>query len=166
LNTTQIKKNKTKTVFSKGMIFSFDAMISFLILLFFIFVLVNFISEKYLFEKQEVDHFFLEEKVLLCADSFVKNHNPQNTTLGAAIVDTEKKRAESNKLTLANILQAKPYSTGNFFIKKIQYYNQNQETQTIELSTVKSQNCISSKRFVLIDGEKSIIEFTGCIIDE
>jgi len=127
---------------------------------------VNQISQSYSQKEIEIKDQFLEEKTLVLADSLVKNFNPENTTLGSAIVDHEKKRIKSNELTTANLKNAKAFQTGNFFVKQISWKKTNTFQEKIILNNSNTKNCLSAKRFVIIDGEKAIIELIGCINEE
>jgi len=146
---------------SKGMIFSLDAMISFVIILIcallFVFALNNYAQKA----EQSVKDFELEEKALMIADSFVKNLDENNTIRGAGIYDSDKKRVRTNELTTENIKKAKSIEFGEIFVKSLTY-TITEKSQTLQLSLKKSNECISAKRFVLIDGEKAIIQILTC----
>jgi hypothetical protein len=84
--------------------------------------------------------------------------------LGAGIVDLEKKRVRSNELNSANFSNLKSLEIENFFVKKVSYYfTSNKKEQIIYFSQKLSSNCLSVKRFVLIDGRKSLVFVTGCL---
>jgi len=113
---------------------------------------------------KNVDDFFLEEKTMFVADAFVKNFDPQNALLGACVVDIEKKRVRSNELDSANFSNLKSLEIENFFVKKISYYfSNNRKEQIIYFSQRLSSNCLNIKRFVLLDGVKSLVFVTGCL---
>jgi len=143
------------------MIFSLDAMISFVIVLactlLFVFALNNYAQRA----EQGLKDFELEEKALLTADSFVKNFDENNTIRGACVYDAEKKRVRTNELSRENITKAKGIEFGNIFVKSITFTT-NGTPETIALSSKKSSECISAKRFVLIDREKAIILIQTC----
>jgi hypothetical protein len=143
------------------MIFSLDAMISFTIMLtgilLFVFALNNYATNA----EQNITQFELEEKALLISDSFVKNFDETNTLRGACIYDSEKNRILTNELSLENIKKAKELQPGKIFTKSIEYKTQT-KTGKITLSQKEGQNCISAKRFVLIEGEKGIIQILTC----
>ncbi|HNV01033.1 MAG TPA: hypothetical protein PKK60_01240 [archaeon] len=150
---------------TKGMIFSFDTMVAFTIMLFVIFGSIYFISTNYEKQKENLENFYLTEKTLLVLDSLVKNNNPENYLLGSAIIDLSKKRVKSNELKKENLLNSKSFELKDFFVKEISWEN-NSENKRIVLSQKESKKCFSSKRFVKIDGEKSIIELKGCLIEK
>lgn len=148
----------------KGIIFSFDTMLAFLIIVFSIFFSIQFISINFEEKKEEIKNYYLSEKVLLIADSLIKNNNPKNYLLGSAIIDLDKKRIISNELKREHLINAKGFELEDFFIKEISWENL-EEIKKIKLSEKESKNCFTSKRFVLIDEKKSIIEIKGCLIE-
>ena len=158
---TQNAGHNLKCGGSKGMIFSLDAMISFVIILIcallFVFALNNY-SQK---SEQNLKSFELEEKALLLADSFIKNFDENNPLRGACIYDSDKKRVRTNELSLENMKKAKSIEFGEMFVKSITY-TINEKSQTLQLSSKKSIECVSAKRFGLIDGEKTIIIIQTC----
>jgi hypothetical protein len=143
-----------------GAIFSIDALLAFIILLFallsFSITLTNY-SQSILFSSRQ---FYLEEKTILAADSFVKNYSSQNGLLGAAILDFDKKRIRANELSTLNFESFNNYNSENFFVSKI--YSAN---ETIYDSGLQSESCFSVKRFVLLDSQKKIITYQGCLIE-
>lgn len=162
------KKSSNKTVLNKstkGMIFSFDTMIAFIIILFVIFGSIYFISTNYEKQKENLENFYLTEKTMLTLDSLVKNNNPENYLLGSAIIDLSKKRVKSNELKKENLLNSKSFELKDFFVKELSWKNDS-ESKKIVLSQRESKKCFSSKRFVKIDGIKSIIELKGCLIEK
>ncbi len=156
----------TKT-YQKGIIFSTDAMLAFsitlLMILGFAIALGNY-SER-MSEKSE--SFFLEEKTFMVADSFVKNYNSENTMLGACIVDYEKKRVKSNWIDSTNFEEIKQVDINGFFVKEIVAKSNITEKTPSEkhifLDNFEGKNCLKVERFVLIDGEKAIIQIEGCL---
>ncbi|MBT4870766.1 MAG: hypothetical protein HON47_04280 [Candidatus Diapherotrites archaeon] len=145
---------------SKGLIFSMDALVAFIIVLSMLLIFVLTINNNGNNLTQNVGHFFLEEKVMLIADSLVKNHNEENNLLGSATIDLEKKRVKSNELNLANFNNLKSIKQDDFFIKSVSYKtNFKKEKWIIEN---KIGECLIVKRFALIDGVKGIIFVEGC----
>ena len=125
LNKKTNKKTNKKilNISTKGMIFSFDTMISFIIMLFVIFGSIYFISTNYEKQKENLENFYLTEKTLLTIDSLVKNHNEENYLLGSATIDILKKRVKSNELTKENLLNSKKFELNDFFVKEISWKN-------------------------------------------
>ncbi len=148
----------------KGLIFSIDAMFSFVIILFSVFGLLYFISTNYENQKETIQDFYLMEKTFLITDSLIKNNNPKNYLLGSAIINLDKKRTLSNELKREYLLLAQKFELEDFFVKELTWSNET-ETKKMILSEKNSNNCISAKRFVKIDDRKSIIELKGCLIE-
>ena len=147
----------------KGMIFSLDAGISFTILLISILVFVLMLNNYAQKAVQNTENFELEEKALMIADSFVKNFDENNPIRGAGIYDSEKKRVKTNELTLENIKKAKTISFSKIFVQKISYLTKTrEEIFTIDTDKNQTKECITAKRFALIDGEKGIIQIQTC----
>ena len=143
------------------MIFSIDAGIAFTIILTCTLAFVLTLNVNAQIVEQQTTDFELEEKALLVADSMVKNYNPKNTLLGACILDFDKKRVRTNELTSENIKKAKSASFGKIFVKNISYTAQTRK-ENLQLSAKTAKECISAKRFVLIDGEKGVILIQTC----
>ena len=149
------------TITNKGIIFSIDALIAFIIVLFMIMVFVIYIENQSEKITQNLGQFFLEEKLLLVADSLVKNYNSENVLLGACAYDIGKKRVKTNEISTINFEQIKLLRQDNFFVKSVSF-----ETETRSekwLVENKAGICLTTKRFVLIDGEKGLIFVEGCI---
>ena len=150
------------TIHNKGFIFYTDVMIATILLLFAITCLIFFINNNTNFAITNTESNYLESKTIFVADSFIKNLNPTNTMLGACKHDLDKKRILSNQLSILNFVNIKPLNLDDFFIKEIIVEN---IIKTKIFSQEKnSNNCITIKRFVLVEGIKSKIYFTGCLI--
>jgi hypothetical protein len=173
-------KNKLTTHFpghlfgalkEKGMIFTLDAGIAFVIMLIGIIVFAATLANTAEKTKQNITNFELEEKALIIADSFVKNFDENNTLRGACIYDADKKRVRTNELSTKNIEQAKPLELENFFVKSITYktktlektiqfmQKENKKTKALKNNT---EECLTVKRFALINGEKGEIFIQTC----
>ena len=164
--TNKIKQHsKTRTYFGllncRGIIFSLDAGISFTIVLVMALIFVTFLAQNASSTGKEIKNFELEEKAILIADSLVKNYDENNSTLGACILDNEKKRVRTNEISLSNLNNAKPLSLGEIYAESISIKT-NSIQKTFQIETKKSIECVSVKRFVLVDGEKGIIEAKTC----
>ena len=148
----------------KGMIFSIDAFIAFVILLFSVLLFVLFLNNFSSGAASTVSDFELEEKSLLIADSFVKNYSSENSLLGACILDMDKKRVLLNQLSFENLSKIKPFSQDRIFVKSISYsLLPSPSFSVIILDSSKSfSSCVSAKRFVLIDNQKAIVEVLVC----
>ncbi len=167
MNTTNKRvKQKAKTQipghsFERGIIFSLDAGISFTIVLIGVLVFVFALNGYAESAKNISINFELEEKALMLADAMVKNNNSQNPLLGACIYDADKKRVRTNELSSTEIKRAQFMQFGKIFVKSISYETARKKEIT-PLTQKTSENCITSKRFVLIDGEKGIIFIQTC----
>jgi hypothetical protein len=149
---------------SRGIIFSFDIIITFLIILFGITVFVFALHNNTNSFVKNVDDFFLEEKTIFVADSFVKNFDPTNALLGSCVIDLEKRRVKSNELASANFSNLKSLGIESFFVKRVSYrVLGNTSEQIIYSSARQSLNCLTAKRFVLIDAQKALVFVTGCL---
>ena len=143
---------------NRGAIFTIDALMSLIILLFMIFGAMLFLNNQVLGYTKSRDYFFLEEKTIFVADSLIKNFNSENTLLGSCIYDIEKHRVRSNELALVNILLVKPFSVGNFFVKSISFNGFEKK-----MNDRFSENCVSVKRMAFVDGIKKVVLVTGCL---
>ncbi len=146
---------------SRGIIFSLDAGISFTITLVTTLLFATFLAQNAFSSENEIKNFELEEKAMLIADSLVKNYDENNTILGACILDIDKKRVRTNEISLSNLSSAKKLSFSEVYVENI-LIKTNSFQKTFQIETKSSVQCISVKRFVLIDGEKGIIEVKTC----
>jgi hypothetical protein len=109
--------------------------------------------------------FLLQQKTLAVADSLVKNYDENNALLGACIVDLEKKRARSNELSSMNFSNVKPLAAGSFFVKSISIIagtnGMNLFSKVLDMREAK--NCLTARRFALVDGQSATIEIQGCL---
>ena len=143
-----------------GAIFSIDALLAFIIFLFIILSFTVTLSNHSNDILNASKQFYLEEKTILAADSFVKNNVSENGLLGSASIDFDKKRIRANELTTINFHKFKDYNSGNFFVNSIHSGN-----TVIYDSGLKSENCFSVKRLVLLDGQKKVITYMGCLTE-
>jgi hypothetical protein len=149
---------------NKGIIFSTDTTISFILALFTLLIFTLFLSNIILAQEREIKQTELDEKALFMADSLVKNQNEENATLGACFYDSDKKRVLTNSIDYITLkTNSKQVETGNFFVKqiKIKFIKTNQ-IEVIKLSEQSSNECTTVKRFTLINNEKSTTEVTVC----
>jgi len=146
---------------SKGIIFSMDALIAFVIVLFILLIFVFSVNHQTDKITQNVGQFFLEEKVMLIADSLVKNYNEENALLGACVIDIEKKRVKSNEINSANFSNLKPIEQDSFFVKSVSYQTNTRKNKFIIEN--RTGECLVVRRFVLIDGEKGFVFVEGCV---
>lgn len=171
LNITNKIKQKEKRFFysnEKGIIFSTDALIAFIIALVTTLIFVSYMSNISLNEERKIEQIELDEKAIFIIDSMVKNQNEENALLGACNYDTSKKRVLTNNLNYLQIkTNSKPLSLGNFFVKNIAItFSSTNQKEIIILSEEFAKNCTNIKRFALIDGVKAIIEVKTCKTEE
>jgi hypothetical protein len=143
----------------KGMIFSIDSLVAFVILLI---ALMGFVFMLDSYERRVVESakfFYLEEKTIMAADSFVKNYSNKNALFGSAIFSPDKKRILNNELNNQNNFLE--YSEKNgFFVKRVSVGK-----KVLFENQTESKNCVTVKRFVLFESQKNIVEYTGCLVD-
>ena len=146
---------------NRGIIFSMDALVAFVIVMFMLLVFTINLGNETNNLTQNVGHFFLEEKVMMVADSLIKNYNEENSLLGACIVDLDKKRVKSNEISSLNFSNLKQLNQDEFFIKSVSYKTQTQSKKY--LIDDRESECLVVKRLALIDGEKGLIFVEGCV---
>jgi len=164
----QRMKKKPIYLNQKGIIFSIDATISFVIALITVLIFVLYLSNIILSEERNIEQIELDQKALFIADSMAKNQNSENSLLGACNYDSDKKRVLTNNLNYTQIkTNSKSLELGDFFVKSITItpLTTNQK-ETIILSEKNSNNCTNVKRFALVDNLKAIIEVKTCKIKE
>jgi hypothetical protein len=147
---------------NRGVIFAIDAIIASCILLLgllaFFITLGNYSNRL----GEESKNIFLGEKTIFVADSFVKNYSAENSLLGACIIDYEKKRVKSNELSSANFSNARALELDEFFVKSVSIKGGGPK-KNVFMSGKNGKNCITIRRFALVDGEKAIVEVQGCL---
>jgi hypothetical protein len=145
----------------KGQIFGIDAMLSFTIMLFCVLIFAINLSNHSQNALNNLLDFELEEKAILITDSLIKNRDENNPLLGACIVDYDKKRVLENIIDKDLLRKAKTASFEGIFAKQIKI-NQNGTEESIILDKRNTTQCISVKRFVLIDAQKAVLEAMIC----
>lgn len=146
-------------IMNRGMIFSIDAMIAFIIILSSILGFAVMLGNYEFRVSESANQFYLEEKTIMAADSFVKNNSIRNSVFGLAIFDIDKKRVKSNELSLAFSSPFLSYDEDEgFFVKKIVVGE-----KVLFEDEKESTNCLSVKRFVLFESEKQVVTYTGCV---
>ena len=146
---------------NRGIIFSMDALVAFVIVMFMLLVFTINLGNETNNLTQNVGHFFLEEKVMMVADSLIKNYNEENSLLGACVIDLDKKRVKSNEINSLNFSNLKQLNQDEFFIKSISYKTQTRSKKY--LIEDRGGECLVVKRLALINGEKGLIFVEGCI---
>ncbi len=148
------------SITNKGIIFSMDALVAFIIVLFLIMVFVIHIGNQQNQITQNIGQFFLEEKTILIADSLIKNYNSENTLLGSCIYNVEKKRVKSNEINTTNFSGFKPIEQDNFFVKSVSYQTPTKKEKWLVEN--KKGECLVVKRFAIINGKNGMIFVEGC----
>ena len=149
-------------IHNRGFIFSIDALIAFTIMLFSLLVFVIILSNSTTQLVKSTENFYLEEKTIFVADSFVKNFDTENSLLGACVFDLEKKRIKSNELTRTNFANMHKLQIDDFFVKQVIIKTHLKE-ERIFFDARNEKECVTVKRFVILDGEKAIVLLEGCL---
>ncbi|MGI6589080.1 MAG: hypothetical protein ACOX1V_00230 [Candidatus Iainarchaeum sp.] len=161
MNTT----NKTKfgDLNQRGIIFSTDATINFVIILFTLLIFTLTLSNTINSTKKELTQLELDQKAIFITDSLIKNQNTNQPLLGGCIYDEEKKRVLTNNIDYLKIKEASGLKINNFFVESItlEFLKTNQ-TEKIIYSTKQTNQCTSVKRFVVTNNQKTIIEVRVC----
>jgi len=149
----------------RGAIFSLDAAIAFTITLFAIIAFCTMLANYSSATIQNENEFLLQQKTMAVADSFVKNYNPTNALLGACIIDSEKKRVKENELSSLNFANINPLKAGEFFVRNIgvRLVSNGNLLFSKVLDAREENNCLTVKRFALVDGQTAAIEIQGCL---
>lgn len=162
------KNNKKKfalIIFNsqKGIIFSTDALLSFVIILFIILIFTINLSNIINSAEKELTKLELDQKAIFITDSLVKNQNLNNPLLGACIYDEEKKRVISNNLDYLMLKNSKELKIMEYFVESISInFLRTNQTEKITYLNEKTKECTSVKRFLLINNEKAIMEVKVC----
>lgn len=164
INKLNLKKKNYFYLNEKGIIFSTDAVISFVIMLITILIFVLYLSNSVLKVERNIEQIELDQKAIFIIDSMIKNQNEENALLGACNYDPNKKRVLTNNLNYTQIkTNSKPVTIGNFFVKSLAItFTHTNQKETINLSEKTSSECINVTRFALVDGLKAIIEVKTC----
>jgi hypothetical protein len=141
----------------KGMFYSIDLIVSFCLILITIIVLMSSYFQNYNFNLNQFKDNELTEKTIFLADSFIKNRNIENSLFGSCQIDYEKKRIISNQLDESLFDKIKQIDIENFFVKEIKL----NDTQIFQ-DLLESKDCVTVKRYVLINNDKKILSLKGC----
>jgi len=140
------------TTDERGIIFSMDLLIAFLIMCMMMHLALASLSMAVGQASENVRDFSIERKGIYLIDSLVKNHDSNNSVLGSAYFDSGKKRVETGIIDYSMLKNARPeeldmgdghYVQGLF----IGYVGgRKEEIYTSE----RGRNCIVFERFVLL----------------
>lgn len=164
MNTTNKINSKKNQKMQRGIIFTTDAIISFVIALITVIIFIVYLSNILTNEENMLNQIELEEKAIFIADSLVKNQNEENSALGACNYSESKKRVLTNNLDLKNVIKnSKPIQNEKFFVKNIIItFSDTKQNETINLSEKTSNECVTIRRFSIIDAKKAIVEVKTC----
>ncbi len=157
----QIKTLNIGHFTQKGQIFGIDAMISFTIMLFCLLTFAITLANQTQNTLNNLQDFELEEKTIAITDSLVKNRDENNPLFGSCAVDYEKKRVLTSVIDIELLRKAQTVDFEGIFAKQITI-KKNDYVENIFLETRDSNQCISVKRFALIENKKSILEVVIC----
>ncbi len=144
----------------RGIIFSSDALLASLAVLFSLYFLFAAISPFYAensYGLREAEKYFFASAL---AESIVKNHNELNPELGAAYYNQGKKRPEANLLNPALLAKIHPVVFGKFTLSGL--YARSLSGKGYFFNG-QSGSCISVERFVLLGpAEKAVLGVVVC----
>lgn len=155
-----IISNKYFCLNQKGIIYTFDLLLTIIIVFVILLISSMFIFDTIKEKTNQEEDFFLKEKTLAISDVLIKSNNA-NSFLGIAKKDIDKKRVLSNQIDLTN-LQFENFELKNFFIKEIKYKTKIGFESSLYFSEKEFSNCYSIERFVLINEEKGVLSVRGC----
>ena len=100
----------------------------------------------------------------MLADALVKNRNLEMPLAGSAFFDSEKRTVISNLVDSSLLNSAKPAKFGNVEVFEISLQRKNQRPEIIFSNPLPSGNCVSVKRFVVLQetSEKAIVGVIAC----
>lgn len=149
---------------SKGSVFSIELFFAFIVCC--LILAFAFRSEALLLfdNSQAIKQAFLEEKALMLADSLVKNHSLEQPLKGSAFFDSEKHRVVSNLIDYSLLSSAGPASFGNIGVFELSLQRKGSRPEIIFSNPLPSGNCVSVKRFVVLEGsfEKALAGVVVC----
>jgi hypothetical protein len=148
------------TINEKGIVYTFDLLISVVIVMLIIFSFSFLIFEKVNNQILLEKNFFLEEKTIAISDALIKNNN-SNSFLGISEYDIDKKRNLTNKININNLNFENIYLK-DYFVKEISYKLQNSSSNILHFEEKKGSDCFSIERFVLINNSKALLKVRGC----
>lgn len=135
---------------SKGIYFSFDFLVAFILLLLCLLLILQNTSalvEKTVLKQKETQ---LTMTGLFLLDSLIKNRDDENPLMGAAFFNADLKRVEQNTVDLellSKITQKNDFE--EFFLKSVYVKYKNFEKKYL-LEKNEGKNCFGVERFVLI----------------
>jgi len=139
-----------KIITCRGFAFYLDLAFAVIAMLFAVFLMMSFFSGETRSVSEKAEFARIETTAVFAADSIVKNN-----VMGCAVNSPAKKRIESNSLfsDCLKMLEGKPF--GEYRVGRIDVSG-----ETLFDSCVEEN--YSVKRFVLVDGKKSVLEVGLC----
>ncbi|MDO8648060.1 MAG: hypothetical protein Q7R70_06650 [Candidatus Diapherotrites archaeon] len=149
---------------SKGSVFSIELFFAFLVCVLILAAALRSEALMLFGSSQNSKQFFLEEKTIMLADALVKNRNAEQPLAGSAFFDSEKRTVISNLVDSSLLNSAKPAKFGNVEVFEISLQRKNQRPEIILSNPLPSGNCVSVKRFVVLQetSEKAIVGVIAC----
>ena len=142
------------------MIFSMDVLIAFLLIIGMLYIMLLHFD---LFENRveaEISKFTLMKNAVMLSDSLVKNCE---IGIGLAKSDFSSHRCLSNELSSLFLNDKNYFETDEFFVERIEVEFVNFEKKELFKSEKISNNeCVSSERFVYLDGRKAKLNLVVC----
>ncbi len=135
---------------SGGFVFYLDLAFAVIAMLFAVFLMLSFFSEETRSVSEKIAFAKIETTAVFAADSIVKN-----STEGCAVNSPAKRRVESNSLSSDCLKMLEGKHFGEYRIGRI-----NISGETL-FNSCRGEN-YSVKRFVLVDGKKSVLEVGLC----
>ncbi|MFA5361014.1 MAG: hypothetical protein WC290_01035 [archaeon] len=163
LNQFCFNKKRFNNFNQKGIIFSTDATISFVIILFTILIFTLNLSNTINLTERELTQLELDQKAIFITDSLIKNQNTVQPLLGACIYDEEKKRVLTNNIDYLKIKQSSGLKINTFFVESITIeFLKTKQIEKVIYNTQNTTQCTSIKRFIIANNQKAIIEVRIC----
>jgi len=144
----------------KGFIFSLDTGIATIIIIAMLFFFVSATSEQAQKKAENEKNIALWKNTLYFADTIIKNRAEENSVLGSAAKDAEKKRVKSNEIELMLLKKAEEIENTEFFLKEITVVFEDSEENIFFKK--KGKNCVIVERLVLIENKKALLRIGGC----
>ena len=143
----------------KGIAFSFVVLFASIIWLLIIFLMLNSINQNISEISGKIKAEEFKKNSLLGFDSMIKNHDENNALNGLAFANNGKKRAETGVIETDRLQEIKDAK-----IKKMEIIQAGEETQEYENSFLKSGECISLKRMVVLKDsmQKAVLGAVYC----
>ncbi len=151
------------TTGNRGFVFSFDLAIAFIAVLLMLSLALMQSSHAAKEQAAALGEFASMQKTVFLLDSMVKNSNAAEPLLGSAIFNPETRRVESNVLDPRLLLSAKGIKDKGVLVSRVAFKAMSSGAeQTVFEEHTASRSCFALSRFVLIGGEKAVLEMKAC----